>query len=408
MTENIARQPAGIPAGGQFAPSAHAEPGITLAAARGYDPEDVAVGILEDLRELPVEWTRELYYGTRKAVQSGETTYEAFLDGLLAKNHGGRCKEHEFDRFDTETYCHDCLTSLMVEARTNPKPAPAPRGVIPVRQYDHHLEKKTIDFDSGDDSSIETSLMTGDEQFEAAVRKLFKAPADAKVEVVMEESEDWSTYTGESSTEITVKCGGREAVYSHMGSFMKALDQADYDAHSMALRFMTADSAPRPLLKGIAAVYLHKEYADPVPVFGKIRNVFSGADGKFMDFLHLDGRQEYLYLSRVSAILETDQSREYNEHPNVLPDSAARPGPVIATSTDPDGGERVVRAVVASHDLENQVREYLRVEDPAAEVEVRFEKVNFYSVEDEEFVISCAGKEVSFHNLETLLRKVAN
>lgn len=30
MTENITRQPAGIPAGGQFAPSAHAEPRITL------------------------------------------------------------------------------------------------------------------------------------------------------------------------------------------------------------------------------------------------------------------------------------------------------------------------------------------------------------------------------------------
>lgn len=35
------RQPAGIPAGGQFAPAAHAEPELSLtpAAAAGYDPE---------------------------------------------------------------------------------------------------------------------------------------------------------------------------------------------------------------------------------------------------------------------------------------------------------------------------------------------------------------------------------
>lgn len=408
MTENIARQPAGIPAGGQFAPSAHAEPGITLTAARDYDPEDVATGILEDLHRLPEHWTSELYYGTHKAVRAGETSYEEFLDGLLAKNHGGRCKEHEFDRFDTEMYCHDCLTSLMVEARTNPKPLPSPRGVIPVRQQDHYLEKKTVDFESGDSSSFETSAMTGDEQFEAAVRRLFKAPSDAKVEVIMEESEDWSDYTGHSETEITVKCDGRQATYAYMGSFMKALDQAQYDPEAMALRFMTADRAERPLLKGIAAVYIHKEYADPAPVFGKIRNVFSGADGKFMDFLHLDGRQEYLYLSQVSAILETDQSREYNEHPNVLPASSARPGPVIGKSTDPDGGEREVRAVVTTPELDSQVRDYLRVDDPAADVTVSFEKVDFYGVEDEQFVVTSAGKEVAFHNLETLLRRVAN
>ena len=395
---------------GTFSEVHHPEGAVALAvpAARGYDAEAVATGILEDLYDLPVDWTRELYHGTRKAVHAGETTYEEFLDGLLAKNHGGRCKEHEFDRFDTEQSCQDCLTSLMVEARTNDKPLPTPRGVIPVRQGDHHLEKKAVDFDSGDSSSRETSSMTGDEQFESAVRRLFKAPADAKVEVIMQENEDWSTYTGESSTEITVKCAGREATYSYMGSFMKALDQAQYDPEAMALRFMTADCAERPLLKGIAAVYLHKGYADPVPVFGKIRNVFSGADGKFMDFLHLDGRQEYLYLSSVSAILETSQSREYNENPNVLPASSARPGPVIEKSTDPDGGEREVRAVVTTPDLDNQVRDYLHVEDPAAAVTVRFEKVDFYGVDDERFVVTCAGKEVAFHNLEYMLSRVAN
>jgi hypothetical protein len=94
---------------------------------------------------------------------------------------------------------------------------------------------------------------------------------------------------------------------------MQALDRAEQDPQAMALRFMQAARAERPLLHGIAAVYLSKgEYSDPVPVFGKIRNVFSGHDAS-MDFLHTDGRQEYLRFNRVVAILETDQSSEYNE-----------------------------------------------------------------------------------------------
>jgi hypothetical protein len=316
MTENIARQPAGIPAGGQFASSAHAEPGITLTTPRKYDPEAVAKGILNDLRQIPESWTRELFYGTVNAVQAGETSYEEFLDGLLAKNHGGRCKKHEFDRFDTERYCHDCLTSLMVEARTNPKPLPVPRGVIPVRQENHRLTGQEIDsaYDEEFRVSNTTSKMTGDERFEAAVRRLFNAPANATVEVIQEETESGTDWTRETSTEITVKCDGRKAVYEYMGSFMKALDQAEQNPKAMALRFMRADSGERPLLNGIAAVYLHKsEYSDPVPVFGKIRNVFPGGSEPSMDFLHLDGRQEYLKFHRVVAILETDQSSEYDE-----------------------------------------------------------------------------------------------
>jgi hypothetical protein len=319
MTENIVRQPAGIPAGGQFATTAHAEPGITLTAPRGYDPEAVAKGILNDLRQIPESWTRELFYGTVNAVQAGETSYEEFLDGLLAKNHGGRCKKHEFDRFDTERYCNACHVSFMVEARTNPKPLPVPRGVIPVRQENYPLDEQQLSHDYDEEFRVSntTTKMTGDERFEAAVRRLFKAPADATVEVIQEETESGTDWTRETSTEITVKCDGREAKYAYLGSLMKALDQAEQNPQAMALRFMRADSGERPLLNGIAAVYLHKsEYSDPVPVFGKIRNVFAGGSEPSMDFLHLDGRQEYLKFNRVVAILETDQSSEYNESGN--------------------------------------------------------------------------------------------
>lgn len=316
MTENIARQPAGIPAGGQFAPSAHAEPGITLAAERGYDPEAVAKGILTDLRDIPQAWTRELYYGTHNAVRTGKTTFEAFLDGLIAKNHGGRCDRHEHDAdLSPERYCHDCHVAFMVEARTNPKPLPSPRGVVPGPPQHHRLTRQELSSDYDEDTMVEesTSKMTGDEKFEAAIRRMFNAPAGAPVEVIQEETEFGTEMTRETVTEITVKCDGRQAVYSYMGDLMKALDRAEQNPQAMALRFMRATSAERPLLNGIAAVYLHNgEYGAPKPVFGKIRNVFSGRDAS-MDFLHLDGRQEFLRFNRVVAILETDQSSEYDE-----------------------------------------------------------------------------------------------
>jgi hypothetical protein len=317
MTENIARQHAGIPAGGQFAASNHSAPGISLVEPRRYDPEKVATGILNDLRNIPERWTSELYYGTHKAVRVGETTFEEFLDGLITKNHSGRCAFHEQSSdHSPERYCHDCHVAFMVEARTNPKPLPSPRGVVPGPPQQHRLSRQELSSDYDEDTGVEqtTSRMTGDEKFEAAIRRMFKAPAGAPVEIIQEDYESGTDWTREYSTEITVKCGGREAMYAHMGSLMKALDQAEQDPRAMALRFMRATDGERPLLNGIAAVYLYNgEYGAPKPVFGKIRNVFSGGMEPSMDFLHLDGRQEYLRFHRVVAILETDQSSEYDE-----------------------------------------------------------------------------------------------
>lgn len=310
-----ARQPKGIPAGGQFAPETHGEPGVALAPARSYDAEDVATGILADLRDIPEMWTRELFYGTHEAARTGKVSFTEFLDDLIAKNHGGRCQRHEHDPFDTERYCHDCHIAFMVEARTNPKPLPSPRGVIPGPPRHHHLNARQLSYDYDEDTRVvqSTSTMTGDEKFEAAIRRMFNAPADAPVEVIQEDTESGTEWTRETDTEITVKCDGREAVYSYMGDLMRALDRTEQNPEAMALRFMRATSGERPLLNGIAAVYLHNgEYGTPKPVFGKIRNVFSGRDA-CMDFLHIDGRQDYIYFNRVVAILETDQSSEYDE-----------------------------------------------------------------------------------------------
>lgn len=311
-----ARQPKGIPVGGQFAPETRTEPGVALAAPRSYDADAVAKGILADLWNLPVEWTRKLVYDTRQSILAGESTHQDFIDSLLAKSHGGRCKKHEFDRFDTERYCDDCLTSLMVEARTNPKPLPVPKSEAPGRQTNHHLARtddSVEDYES-ESSSTTRTVMSGDEKFHAAIRRMFKAPADAKVEVVQEEWRNWEQYTEESSTTIKVICKGETREYDGLGALMRAMDKEQHsDPMATALRFMRATKAERPLLKGIAAVYLRKEYAAPTPVFGKVRNVFSAERQPFMDFLHIDGRQEYIYFNRVVTILETDQCSVYDE-----------------------------------------------------------------------------------------------
>jgi hypothetical protein len=57
-------------ADGTFSEVHHPEGTVTRAAPapRSYDPEQVAKGILNVLREIPEGWTRELFYGTHKAV----------------------------------------------------------------------------------------------------------------------------------------------------------------------------------------------------------------------------------------------------------------------------------------------------------------------------------------------------
>lgn len=311
-----ARQPKGIPVGGQFAPDDHAEPAVALAPVRGYDPDAVAKGILTDLRDIPAVWTTELFYKTHEEARSGKVSYEAFLDGLIAKNHGGRCSKHEFERLEYEFFCRDCHVAYMVEARTNPKPQPVPRGVIPVRPEQYRLtsEELTSGYDPATKIDRTVTKKTGDEKFEAAVRQLFEAPEDAPVEVIQEDTEWGTDWTRQTDSEITVKCGDRTASYNHMGDLMRALDQAEQSPHAMALRFMRAVKAERPLLKGVAAVYLNRgDYRDPEPVFGKINNVFSEGWDPSMHFMHTDGREEYLPFDRVVAILETDQSTIYEE-----------------------------------------------------------------------------------------------
>ncbi|WP_427019391.1 hypothetical protein ACQCSX_22120 (plasmid) [Pseudarthrobacter sp. P1] len=315
-----ARQPAGIPAGGQFAATTHGESVLALGAGPGYDPEKVLAGILEEAHRSPLGSMGKFYWDTKNAFRSGSTTPEEVMGVLEGANHGGRCARHADDpsQSSPERHCADCHLCVMVQARTRPAPAPVSYGVAPGRPQRHHLTAgtSTTDYDDDDEAvSTTTTVMAGDEKFAAAIRHLFRAPADAEVTVSKTEWEDNSQYTAESSTEIIITCDGLPATYADMGSLMRDLDRSTLpDPLEMAMRFMQASDAPRPLLHGMAAVYLDRgEYSAPEPVFGKILNVFSRDPRPFIEFMHRDGRKEYLKLDRIAAILETDQSGIYNE-----------------------------------------------------------------------------------------------
>ncbi|ACL42153.1 hypothetical protein Achl_4202 (plasmid) [Pseudarthrobacter chlorophenolicus A6] len=83
MTDNIARQPAGIPTGGQFATTSHSEPGISLAGSHSPSelvlPEDTFLGRHASCPEpRPAEWV----FGEHASVDAVVGTV---MDGPLSR-----------------------------------------------------------------------------------------------------------------------------------------------------------------------------------------------------------------------------------------------------------------------------------------------------------------------------------
>lgn len=190
-------------------------------------------------------------------------------------------------------------------------------GVIPGKVASHSLVRGISSVDTDEAAGLETTTtnLSGDQAFNACVCRLLEVPEGSEVTVTETTAEDYSQYTREYDTELTVAAAGRSSSYPDMAALMRAFDVSTRpDPKEMALRFMRANSAARPLLYGTAAVFLDKgPYADPVPVYGKISNVFDQQRHAEIDFLHRDGRREYLRLDRIKAILETDQSGAYPE-----------------------------------------------------------------------------------------------
>lgn len=310
-TTDPTRVSAGVPAGGQYTERSHGEPSVSLQP--GTDPHQQVDGIYAALRSQHSDMTtsvaKELLAIYRKHGA------DAALEEAKTYSHGGRCKFHADRSASALGWCIECKIAYAVDAWTNPAPTPTPYGVQPGPEKQHRLTTFDTSVEDDEESSVryETSGMSGDEKFEAAVRNLFSSPGAAPVTVFLKQETDYSQYTEEHTEEVEVQCGDATATFSDLGHLMTELDRAERpSAESMALRFMRAVSAERPLLQGVAAVYLAKGYGAPEPVFGQVLQVFSGGRQQ-IHLLHTDGRSEYISMSRIAAILETDQSSIYEE-----------------------------------------------------------------------------------------------
>lgn len=255
----------------------------------------------------------------KRSLAAGESTVAEILAELAANNSNGKCQRHEHNHGITASYCDGCLLALATEAAINPRPAPVPLGDRP-RPGGGHVVEPGVTLSEYRDEEFGTSTtkktMTGDESFEAAIRKMLGAPADAKVTVTDETTES-GDYTKEYYTEITVEAGGISTSFDGLGALMRKLDEKDENGPTeMAMRLMQATDARRPLLSGPAAIYLKKDlYNGAEPMFAHVTQVFKSMQEPQIRLLHLDGREEYIHAASIAAITETDQTTIYEEKP---------------------------------------------------------------------------------------------
>ncbi|MCU6480173.1 hypothetical protein [Arthrobacter sp. A2-55] len=305
---------------GKFSTKAQSESTIQLAAKAPDDARrqlNAILTIWEGRYEMELSTRcREI----RKVIKEGGDPV-AELEKLAKENVGGRCHTHagEPAQSSPDSWCKQCQCAFVIDGTLNPRPTPTVYGIPPRQPKTHHLARKQlvqVDDPENEHVTTTTTDLSGDKVFADAVRKAFKAPARTKVTVTEEMWEDFTNYTVESGTEITVQCGKTTATYSDLGMLMRALDAAERPSTlDMARRFMRAADAPRPLLYGIAAVYMRGAgYSAPKPVFGKIHNVFSQGLNPSFEFMSTDGQRSYIEFSRVAAILETSDSGEYDEN----------------------------------------------------------------------------------------------
>lgn len=89
MTENITRHPQGIPVGGQFAPTAHAEPEVSLTGIHIGEPREmtreeiVLTGQAVEGNPTLSEITRMVHYGRRQLAQATKAMDETMLNATV-------------------------------------------------------------------------------------------------------------------------------------------------------------------------------------------------------------------------------------------------------------------------------------------------------------------------------------
>lgn len=295
---------------GQFARKIQSAPEVTLSPA--VDPDAAVPGILASLKTVMLE-EGQLIRGWKSAVESGEKSAAEVLAELEAINAGGTCAEHPTGRWYgmvSAASCFQCRIAMATEhaLRPGPEPVPVRRTARAAKEV---MRGAVLSYDHDDDQGISTSVTAynGDEAFNAAIRDMLDAPADAPVFITDTVTES-GDYTKEYDHEMAVSAGGRTATFEGLHSLIRALERSDPDGPlEMALRLMRASKARRPLLYGPAAVYPKTGK----PFFAHITQVFEHGQEVTIRIMRLNGFEEYLPISAISAITETDQTEIYPE-----------------------------------------------------------------------------------------------
>ena len=300
------------PGTGQFARKVQGTPEVTLGSS--VDPDSAIPAILASLKTVMLD-DANLIRGWKNAVDSGEKTAAEVLAEMEAINTGGTCAEHPtgvWYGMISPSICFRCRIAMATEHALRPGPEPVPVGSSSRRVPGEPRRGPQLSYDHDDDTGVtmSTTTVTGDEALDAAVRQMLDVPADAKVTITDTVTES-GDYTKEYDHELTVSAGGKTAIFDGLGSLMRALDRRDPDGPlEMAMRLMRASDARRPLLFGPAAVY--PKLSDK-PFFAHITQVYEQGWSPTIRVMHLNGLEEYIPVSAISVITETDQTEIYPE-----------------------------------------------------------------------------------------------
>lgn len=115
MTESIARQPKGIPVGGQFAPTAHSEPEARLASINidqfnhGVQPlrvEGASSDLTDELAAAGLTGSLVRYTGGNPDIEDGAWAYtsNSNRDLVLSRTGDGGFVVHHDDRYDEDSF----------------------------------------------------------------------------------------------------------------------------------------------------------------------------------------------------------------------------------------------------------------------------------------------------------------
>lgn len=294
---------------GRFTSREHGLSALTLNAGAPWGKADPAVILANVSRCLGDEGGSEI---SRRLEQEDPARVLAELD---ADNVHGRCRQDHDNNTSAHytVWCPQCVTAQALEFQLRPTPDPAIRGTVPTGTAPEAYDLVPSEPGPFDAWHKKTTTFSANDAFAGAARQLLGAADDDTVDVIevtTDHAPEW--WTGNFDTEITISAGGKSASFEDLGSLMRAIDASSRpDVEQTALRFCQDPAAEGTPMEGTAAVCLWPDVgAEPEVLFGRIMMVHRlGSDSEVIMLLR-DGSERNVRVDTISAILETEDSRE--------------------------------------------------------------------------------------------------